>query len=197
MPADYTINLAKDLTSTPAQRVRFHRGMLAYLVLCAAALVCTAYASAVNIRRYLGHRSASIELLQTARAVSGLEPADFQQPAAMRTQAEEHAIELKQLKGILARRVQLLPVLHGLFNKLPEGVVLQSLSANGEKMVFGLLMPPVSEQAGDTVRKLTGTWEADAALMARLESLRPMTGERRTQGSESVYYVQFECVLRK
>jgi hypothetical protein len=197
MAADYRINLAKDLTSTVEERTRFYNGMLIYLVICSAFLVYTAYFASINVQKYLKNRHEHLQLLRTASAVSGIELAAFRNPDKIYTDLETHALQITALKKALSQRVQLVPVIHNLFVDLPEGVSLQSLSANKSKMSFGLVMPPPSEEAGDPVQQLRAAWEKNEELMKRVSTIRPVTGERQTMGSRSVFFVQFECILEK
>lgn len=197
MPADYTINLAKDITSSPQKRSRFYNGMLSYLVACAGALVCVAYFSSINTMKYLKTRQEGLQQLKTTAAITGIPESAFGNPDAMYAGLEQQAIQVASLKKALEQRAQLLPVIRNLLLDLPEGVSLQSLSANRDKMSFGLVMPPPSEEAGDPVKQLRVAWEQSEELMARVASIRPVTGERRRVGSESVFYVQFECVFKQ
>lgn len=197
MAADFRINLAKDMTSTEEDRVRFYNGMLIYLVICAAAMVFTAYLSSVNIVRYVQNNRECSHLLSTVCSVSGLEASSFKDPGETYAALEDYSRRIESLRQALGRRVQLLPVVHNLFVDLPDGMVLQSLSANKSKLAFGLSMPPPSEQSGDPVRDLRSAWEKNDELMKRVASIRPVTGERRTIGTQSIFYVQFECILKK
>ena len=196
MAVDFRINLARDLVRSVEERKRFYHGMLLYLCACAVLLVAVAYLSSVNLLQYLKNRQERRSLLATTEAVSGLGAPAFKNPERIHARVEEASLGIAALKGVLQRRVQLLPVVHNLFVDLPEGVALQSLSAGKDKMVFGLVMPPASAEAGDPGRQLRTGWEKNAELMERVASIRPVTGERRTMGDTSVFYVQFECVLK-
>ena len=88
-------------------------------------------------------------------------------------------------------------MIHNLFLDLPENVALLNLAGNKTKLEFGLVMPAPSEKAGDPVKDLREAWEGNEELMRRVISIRPTTGERRTIGEESMFFVQFECVLKK
>ena len=78
---------------------------------------------------------------------------------------------------------------------LPDGVVLQNLVASKNKITFALAMP-TSVNADDPVRDITRKWEKNEDLKKSVSSIRPLTGERRTQGDESIFYYQFECILK-
>lgn len=197
MAVDYRINLAKNLTSSPEARARFYNGMLVYLVTCSALLVVVAYLSSVSLKHYMQNNQERLQLIRTATLVSGLDATAFNRPEETYAELEIYSHRMASLKTVLGQRVQLLPVMHNLFLELPDGVALQSLSADKSKLVFGLVMPPPSEEAGDPVRDLRAAWEKNEELMKRVSSIRPLTGERRTMGSKSVFYVQFECVLNK
>lgn len=196
MPADFRINLAKDLTSSAEERTRFYKGMLIYLLLCSVLLVSVAYAASSNLRSYMKNKAEQQQLRTTTLAVTGLDPAVFKNPIPIYTALESHYRKIASLKKVLGQQVQLLPVVHNLFLDLPEGVALQSLSANKNAVSFGLVMPPPSQDA-DPVRDLREAWEKNEELMKRVATIRPVTGERRTIETVSVFYVQFECVLKK
>ena len=197
MPADYTINLAKDLTSTQEERTRFYHSMLVYLVCCSAALVFVAYLASVNTQQFLRNRQERLQLLRTVAATSDIQDAAFRDPKQLYDNLENHAEQISDLRRALEQRVQLLPVIHNLFVDMPKGISLQSLSANKEMLAFGLVMPPSSEEAGDPVKVMRDAWEKNGELMRRVATIRPVTGERRNMGGKSVFYVQFECILKK
>jgi len=197
MAVDYHINLAKGMTSSEEDRGRFYNGMLIYLVTCAVLMVGVAYLSSVNLKRYVDNNRHLKQLLSSASADSGLNVNAFKNPERIYSELDLYSGKITGLKKVLSHRVQLLPVVHNLFVDLPEGVTLQSLSANKSNLSFGLIMPPSSEQAGDPVRDLRSSWETNKELMRRVATIRPVTGERRMIGSKSVFYVQFECILNK
>lgn len=194
---DYRINLAKTLASTPEQRRKFYHGMLIYLVVCSAAMVYVAYLSSINLKRFLDARWERAQLRATAASVAGLDASAFKNPDKTYGDLQAYSGRIVALKTALGERTHLLPIIHNLFADLPDGVVLQSLSADKGKVSFGLAMPPPSEEAGDPVRKLKTAWEKNEELMKSVASIRPLTGERRTSGEVSVFHVQFECVLKK
>ncbi len=197
MAADFNINLAKDLTSSQEERERFYNGMLVYLVACAVALVLVAFLSSVNVAKYLKNKREHKQLVQTAAAVSGLDVAAFKNPDQTYRELETYARQIATLKSVLSGRKPLLPVIHNLFSNLPTGVALQSLSTDKDKLTFGLVMPPVSSESGDPVRRLRTVWERNPDLMRHVQSLRALTSERRKINNVSVFYVEFECVLKK
>jgi hypothetical protein len=197
MPVDYRINLAKDLTSSVEDRTKFYNRMLMYLVSCAVLLVSVAYLASMNFSIYLANKAEARQLLTTAAAVSDLDQAAFKNPDTIYKELEVHSREIASLRQILGRRVQLLPVVHNLFLDLPADVSLQTLSANKTKVSFGLVMPLPTQDSGDLVRELKESWEKNAELMRRVNTIRPLTGERRTIGDKSLFFVQFECVLNK
>jgi hypothetical protein len=197
MPADYRINLAKDLTSSVEERTKFYNRMLVYLVACAVLLVLVSYLASMNFSTFLKNRTEAHQLLVTAAVVSDLNPSAFKNPDTIYKELDVHSREIASLRRVLESRVQLLPVIHNLFLDLPPGVALQTLSGNRNKLSFGLVMPPLSQTAGDPVRDLKEAWEKNEELMMRVSTIRPLTGERRTVGDESMFYVQFECLLNK
>lgn len=194
---DYRINLAKGLTSSAEERTRFYNGMLIYLVFCAAALVYVAYAASVNLVDYVGNKREYRRLLASISAETGVDKAAFKNIDRAYAELKSYSGQIETLKQVLGQRVQLLPVAYNLFSDLPDDVALQGLVANKAKMDFGLTMPPASGELGDPVRKLKSAWEANEELMKRVATIRPLAGERRTMGEESIFYVKFECVLNK
>ena len=196
MAADFKINLSRELTSSEEERVRFYNGMLVYLVVCAAALVFVAYLASMNIKRYIENNGARAQMLRTTAAVADIDERHFRNPNKAYAELEAYSFQLASLRKSLGQRVQLLPVVHNLFQNLPNGVALRSLSANKTKVNFGLVMPNPSE-GSDPVKDLRKSWENNEELMSRVASIRPVTGERRTMNGESMFFVQFECVLKK
>jgi hypothetical protein len=196
MAADFRINLAKDLTSSEEERQKFYHGMLIYLAACAVALVLVAYLASINVKTYIDNSREHVHLLSTAAVVAGIDVTDFRNPDQIYNELDQYSQQVASLKTILRGRVQLMPIVHNLFLELPEGVELQSLAANKNKLAFGMTMPPPSG-TGDPVRDLRESWEKNEELMKRVNTIRPVTGERRTIGTKSVFYVQFECVVKK
>lgn len=196
MAIDYKINLAKDLTSTPEERQRFYNGMLIYIAVSAIVLVGVAYLSSMNVRTWVENKREREHLLSSVTMSSGVDFATFKDPGRLYDELEGYSQKIKQLELALEQRVQLLPIVHNLFIELPKGVALQSLAANRNKVEFGLVMPP-SSAGNDSVRALREAWEKNIELMTRVATIRPVTGERRTVGTESKFYVQFECILNK
>ncbi|MBN2161376.1 MAG: hypothetical protein JXR25_00315 [Pontiellaceae bacterium] len=193
---DYTINLARSLTASPEERRRFYRGMMVYLSVCGLGLTIAAYFLAVNLSVWWNARQDRERMLSTAVAVSGLSRMDFDQPEDQYLMLKKPSSQVESLEQLLKKRVQLVPVVYNLFAEMPEGVVLQSLVANKEKMAFGLVLPQsTASESGDPVRSLSTVWEKNDELMRRVKTIRPVTGERRTSGSNSVFFVQFECTL--
>jgi hypothetical protein len=195
MPADFRINLAKDFTSSAEERSRFYHMMLIYLACCAVLLVLVAYLTSLNLTEYVQNKSEQRRLVAST-AASGVDKAAFRDPQQTYTELNADSTQIGTLKKMLGQRVQLLPVVHNLFLDLPPDVALQSLSADKSKLSFGLVTPPVSDEAGDPVKKLRAAWESNEELMKRVVSIRPVNGERRMLGSRAVFYVQFECILK-
>ncbi len=190
---DYHINLAKELVSTPKERERFYNGMLIYLSVCSVALVFFAYFSSFNIQNYMKNQRMRQHLLATSS--TEMDAFMFSNPDQVYTELRGYADQVGILKQALEQRVQLLPTISNLFLDLPDQISLQSLSADKNKMSFGLLMPSSSDETGDPVRMLKNSWTGNSALMKSVSNIRPITGERRVVGSNSLFFVQFECVL--
>ncbi|MDZ8119282.1 hypothetical protein [Pontiella agarivorans] len=196
MAADFKINLAKDLTSTHEERVRFYNGMLIYQAVCAILLVLVAYLASLNLTTFLANKAEQREILATTEAVHGISKSTFRNPQAAYNELDAYSRRIDSLRHLLGRRIQLLPIVYNLFLELPEGVALQSLSADTALLSFGLVMPSPTADA-DAVKELRAAWERNEELMRRVLSIRPLTGERRTVGDQSMVYMQFECVLKK
>ncbi len=197
MPADFQINLTKGLTSSPEERTRFYHGFLAYLVTCTVLLVLTAFFTSVNLSAYIRNKAAQHRTAASISVSTGISKSGQRDPDKIYAELDAYARRLALMKKLLKQRVQLLPVVHNLFIELPEGVALQSLAASKTKVSFGLVMPMPSGAADDPVKILRTAWETNEELMHRVKTIRPITGERRTAGADSFFYVQFECELRK
>ena len=120
--ADFNINLARGIVSTNEERRRFWDRMLLYLSLCGAAMVYVAYASAININRYLDNRQALRAELATMASVSGLDASTFNDPETVYASAEERANRIGALRRALDQRTRLLPVVHVTSLTEPEDV---------------------------------------------------------------------------
>ena len=197
MAADFRINLSKEMTSSPEERSRFYNGMLIYLLICFVGLATMGYFGSINIQHLLENLQNKALLEQTVCAVSGVHIDDFKNPNELFRQLEDQAVDIAQLKRALKQRVCLLPVIHNLFSDFPKGVSLESLSANKQKLSFELIMPLSSDDTEDPVALLSAAWESNENLMKRVATIRPVKGERRTIGSSSFFFVQFECMLAK
>lgn len=197
MPVDFNINLAKDITSSEEERLKFYNGMLVYLVVCAALLVLSAYLTSLNLNAFLQNRDERKTLIETTVAVSGVQEDAFKNPEAAYVELDMYSRKVRSLKKLLGQRVQLLPIVNNLFSEMPSGVALQNLAANKTKVTFGLIMPPPSDEGGDLSKDLREAWEKNEELMRHVTSIRALTGERQTVGSELMYHIRFECILKK
>lgn len=193
---DYRINLAKSLTSTVEERVRFYNGMLIYLVLCSAILVGVVYTSTVNLLGFSENKWARAHLLDSASEKMGVDKAVFKNTDRAYAELQSYSVHLSKLRQALEQQQELLPVVRNLFVDMPKDIVLQSLLADNGRIAFGLTMPPVSTERGDPVRQLKVAWENNEELTKRVSAIRPLTGERRTVGDKSVFYLKFECILK-
>ena len=194
---DYRINLAKTFTSSAEERIRFYNRMLLYLLLCACMLVGSVYYAVVASMDYLAGKREQSRLISNTMAASGLARSDFDNPDSTMAALKASAEKLAALQKALAPRTKLQPIIENLFSDLPKNVELQSLSADSGKVSFGIIVPMTSGVSSDPVRKLTEAWESNKELSQKVASIRPMNGERRTSGSGSVFFVQFECRLKK
>lgn len=195
---DYRINLAKTVVSTPEERQKFYNRMLIYLVICAGAMVYVAYLSASNMLKAHRANKQSTALIKGATTTSGFSKTFFKNPDAAYQELEVYAVDLEILRDVFSKRSHFLPVISELFQDFPDGVTLQGLTASAvsKKLAFGLVLPLSNQEKVDPVRQLQATWNGNDDLMNRVESIRPITGERRMVGDEPVFFVQFECLLK-
>jgi hypothetical protein len=172
--------------------------MLVYLVACAALMVYVAYLGSINlIEAHRANRERGM-LVRSVASTSGFSKAFYQDPDGAYAELQDYEDDVSALRMGFARRIHFLPVLTRLFSDLPADVALQGLSASstGKKVAFSLVHPPTNEERGNPVRKLLSVWNGNEELMKLVQSIRPITSERRMMGNRAVYYVQFECVLK-
>lgn len=188
MGVDFNINLARNLVSQPERRVRFYHAMLVYLVLCGALMVWVARFSVMNVLAYLDNWQQRSQIEKNTLMATGLDESVFRNPELLSVSLENEAERLASLEAALRQRIQLLPIMYNLFLEMPADVRLQSFVAGREGIKFGLVM----DESGDAVRTLRASWEANEDISKRMANIRPLTGERRTVGTNAFYYVQFE-----
>lgn len=195
---DYRINLAKALTSTPAERKKFYNGMLIYQVVCAGIMVYVAYLSSFSIMDGLRASRHKRGLVESVSSVSEFSKSFYKNPEQAYAELMLYSEDLTTLRSALARRGYFQPVIGQLFSDFPAGVALESLTASAanKKVSFGLVVPLSDEEGGDPVRKLQAAWTANKELMERVASIRPTTGERRVVSGKAVFFVEFECLLK-
>ena len=194
---DYRINLAKTFVSSAEDRTRFHRSMLLYLAFCTVLVMGAVYYTTRAVIDYLAEKAEQTELIATTTATTGLMPSDLDNPEATAAALEVVTGKMASLRQALKPREKLEPILKNLFSDLPRNVELQHLSANRDKIEFGIIIPATVEDASGPSGKLADTWEKNSLLKTRLASIRPVNGERRTSKYGSVFYVQYECILNK
>jgi len=195
---DYRINLAKTMASTPEARRKFYNGMLVYLVCCALGLVYVAYLSSLNIIEGIAASRQRTVLIKTVNAVSEFNKEFYKNPNEAFQMLNSYTSDLGILQTALSERSHFLPVIGQLFADFPDDVAMQGLTASAatKKLSFGLALPLSNQEQGDPVRKLQGMWTGNEELMNRVNSIRPVTGERRVVDGKPVFFVQFECVLK-
>ncbi len=198
MATDYKINLAKTLTSTPEERRKFYHGMLVYFVVCAAAMVYTAYFASVNLleaHQANMQRSSSIKSVTSA---SGQGRAFYRDPDQAYVDLQRYAADVALLKKGFAQRSHFVPVIGHLFSKFPEEVALQELAAShgNKKISFVVVSSPTDQDRGDPVRRLQAAWAENTELGRLVLAVRPVTSERRMVGGEPKISTQFECILK-
>lgn len=189
---DYRINLAKSITSTPAQRRKLYNGMIIYLAICAAGLVYTAYLASANIIEAYSASRQRRNIISAVSSASGFSKSFFKNPGKAYDELNLDAASLESLKTAFSQRTHFLPVLNQLFTDFPLDIAVESLeaSAANHTITFGLVGPGKSVKAQQLI------WKKNRALNELVRSIKQVKGEQRIVGGQSVYFVQFECVLR-
>lgn len=195
----YNINLAKGFVKTPRQRRRFYRGMILYVLLCSTLLIYLVYMAAINLTNTYESRKRRRMMINSTAASSLFYRDLFQDPKTAYADMKQYAEQIAALNDGLSGRVDFRPVIHLLLTDLPLTVQIESLdaSAEGNKISFSLQVPITSSGSGDAVRGLLNEWNANEELMALINAVRPVTGERRNLGGENVFLVKFVCTLKQ
>ncbi len=189
---DYRINLAKAVVSTPKQRRKFYNGMMIYLSLCAVGLVYVAYLASSNVMEaYSASRQRS--RVKAFSSASDISKTFYKNPEKAYEELQLYAEDLALLKTAFAQRTHFLPVLNQLFADFPEDVAVENLeaSAAGNRIAFGLVGP------GRSVKAQQMAWKQNSELNGLVRSIKQVKGEQRMVGGLPVYFVKFECVLKK
>lgn len=196
--ADFNINLAKSMVSTPEQRQRFYNRMLIYLVICAAAMVYVAFLASFNMVKVVQSNRERQARIATTSSMAESGKTFYRNPEKTYQQLDDYAKDLETLRGLLSRRVHFLPVLNQLFVDFPEDIALQSLTANATSKTVGFaLVAPYRDQKGKSpVSNLQTQWKGSGELLNRTTGVRQVTSERRLVGDTAAVFVKFECVLR-
>lgn len=196
--ADFNINLARSMVSTPEERQRFYNRMLIYLVICAAAMVYVAYLGSVNLVSVVRDHRHRRALVQAVTSASDYGKIFYKDPAKAYEELGDYANDLEILRVSVSKRAQFLPVLNQLFMDFPKKVVLQNLTARGsdKTISFGLVIPYSGQDDVDPVRALQSQWNNNAELQKLVASIRPITSEQHMVGNSAAAFVKFECILR-
>jgi len=189
---DYRINLAKTVTSTPAQRRRFYNGMLLYLVICAAGMVYVAYATTLNITEAYRNARIRSKMINTVSISSDFGKAFYKNPDKAYEELELYAADLELLKEAFSQQTHFLPVVNQLFAGLPDDVAVESLevSAQRKTISFGLV------GSSKSVKAQQMAWKQNEALGTRVRGTKQVKGELRMIDGIPVYFVKFECSLK-
>ena len=190
---DYRINLARTVTSTPEQRRKFYNGMIIYLAVCAAGLVYVAYSASLNVMEAYRENRDRRFLVKTIADVSEFSQGFFRNPQAAYNELQQYSADMALLKASLAERAHFLPVMTQLFSTFPKDVAIESLEASSvqHSIVFGLV------GSSKSVKDLQAVWKQNAELNELVDSIKQVTGEVRVVAGEPVYFVKFECILKK
>ncbi len=195
---DFNINLAKSMTSTPEERMRFYNRMLIYLVVCAAMLVGVSYLASKNLAVALTARKERKQLIRNMASASEYGKAFFNDPGHAFGELESYEADLDVLRGALEQRSQFLPVLSQLFNGFPDNVILRNLVANaGDKSIeFMLEAPVIDEKGNDVLRALQEKWRSNEQLRTHANTVTQLTSEREMVGDTLMAYTKYKCVLK-
>ena len=196
--ADFNINLAKTMVSSPEERQRFYNRMLIYLVICAAALVYVAYLASLNLVKVVQSNRERQARIMTTSSVTGYGKAFYKNPDQTYQELDDYAKDLETLRELLSLRVHFLPVLNQLFVDFPDDIALQSLTANSTTKTIGFaLVAPYRDQRDENpVSTLKTQWKSSDEILNRTTGVRQVTSERRVVGDMAAVFVKFECVLR-
>jgi len=196
--ADFNINLAKSIVSTPEQRQTFYNRMLIYLVICAAVMVYVAYLASLNLVKFVQSNRDQQMLIRTTSTVTDYGQNFYKNPEQTYQELDTYAKDLATLRDLLLQRAQFLPVLNQLFLDFPDNVALQSLraTASSKSIQFELVAPYRDQKGESPVGKLQAQWKGDKELLARTTGVRQVTSERRLVGDMAAVIVKFECVIR-
>ena len=196
--ADFNINLAKIMVSTPEERQRFYNRMMIYLVICAAAMVYVAYLASLNLVETVKLNRERQALIMTASSITGYGQTFYSNPDQTYQELDLYAKDLEILRDLLLQRANFLPVLNQIFLDFPDNIALQSLraTASGKSIQFGLVAPYRDQKGESPVSTLQARWKGNKELVNRTAVLRQLTSERRLVGDMAAVFVKFECVLK-
>jgi hypothetical protein len=185
--------LAKSITSTPEQRRKFYHGMILYLSLCAAGLVYTAYLASANVMEAYKADHQRRNLVRTVTASSDFSKTFYKSPGRAYDELQLYAKDLSLIRQAFAQRTHFLPVLNQLFIDFPEDITVEDLDASAARSTisFGLVGP------GKSVKAQQLAWRQNEKLMQTVRSIKQMQGEQRMVDGQPVYFVKFECILKK
>ena len=190
---DFRINLAKTMTSTPEQRRKFYNGMILYLSICAAGMVYTGYLASANVMDAYSANRQRNNMIPAISSASTFSKTFYKNPGQAYDDLQLYAADLALLKTAFAQRTHFLPVLHQLFSDFPEEVAVESLEASSKnnRITFGLVGP------GKLVKAQQAAWKQNEALGSLVGSIKQVKGEQRMVEGQPVYFVKFECILKK
>jgi hypothetical protein len=196
--ADFNINLAKTMVSSPEQRQKFYNRMMVYLVICAAAMVYVAYLASLNLVNVVTVNRERQSLIMTTSSVTEYGQTFYRNPDKTYQELDIYAKDLETLRDLLLQRAHFLPVLNQLFMDFPDNIALQKLTAtaSGRSIQFELVAPYRDQQGESPVSKLQARWKSNKELLNRTTGVRLVTSERRLMGEMAAVIVKFECKLK-
>lgn len=195
---DFNINLAKSMTSTPAERARFYNRMLIYLVTCAAMLVGVAFLASRNIVQTVSAHKERVRLVDDMASASEYGKEFFKNPAQAYVEFNNYATDLETLRTALEQRSQFLPVLSQLFGDFPSNILLQSLEAKAsdKSIEFKLVAPLIDENGNNVLGDLQKKWQDNEQLRARANAVTQITKEQEMVDQILMAYAKYKCILK-
>ena len=195
---DFNINLAKSMTSTPEERVRFYNRMLIYLVTCAGLMVGTAYLSSKHILDATKDNKERNRLISSMTSMSDFGQSFFRSPEKAYQEFANYDADLDTLRSVFEQRSRFLPVMGQLFSNFPDNISLQSLSASAtdNSIEFELIAPVIDEDGNDVLRMLQTQWKDNSALWVAAKTVTQVNSEREMMGDIMVVSATYRCILK-
>jgi len=194
----FEINLLKGRAASAPVRKALFWGVVAYLVLCIAALAWMANSSTHRLLRASRLRrdvdAAEREFQKTHNRTQDI--LEFAQRAKSRLEMDAQSLET--IERLIRNRVSLVNIISALTAPLPQGVDLLKLdldSLAGE-INFSVVIPEGRAEQQISGGRLTSVWNADETLQVRLERIRAISTRRDRVDGRAVVIMQFSAGLK-